>query len=50
MSDIPRLKHQERGLCVSMPGQSNGKSLAPDKDDVGFDVVQDSRLIAEVLP
>ena len=51
MIDVPRLKHQDRGLCRVDAGAIKRKIFGtPHEDDVGFDVVEDSRLVPEVLP
>ena len=51
MIDVPRLKHQDRGHCRIDAGAIERKVFGPPyKDDIGFDVVEDSRLVAEVLP
>ena len=51
MIDIPRLKHQDRGLCRVDTGAIKRKVFGtPHEDNVGFDVVEDARLVPEVLP
>lgn len=51
MIDVPRLKHQDRGLCRVDAGAIKRKVFGtPHEDNVGFDVVEDSRLVPEVLP
>ena len=51
MIDVPRLKHQDRGLCRVDAGAIKRKIFGtPHEDDVGFDVVEDSRLVPEMLP
>ena len=45
------MKHQDRGLCRVDTGAIKRKVFGtPHEDNVGFDVVEDARLVAEVLP
>ena len=51
MIDVPRLKHQERGLRGIDAGTIEGKVFGPAHEDhIGFNVVEDPRVIADVLP
>ena len=44
MIDVPRLKHQDRGLCRVDAGAIKRKVFGtPHEDNIGFDVVEDSR-------
>ena len=51
MIDVPRLKHQERGLRGIDAGTIEGKVFGrAHEDHIGFNVVEDPGVIADVLP